>query len=286
MYNLTGCYWIRNEAKFLPEYIEFHLLQGFDFFSFWQDGDTDQTAAVLEPYIEQGLVEYRTIPDHVTQRKNFWIMSQCIEEFRPRTKWLHFHAIDERLFNPEGRPLPDVLAEYELPEIAGVCTNWIQLHSGGQIEATPGLLMERFTLGQDQDPMHHVKTVVRPAMVHTHPIDTPHNFHAQQGTRTVNEQWEVVVGPFNGGQYTTDKLRNIHYATMSRDEYEQKMNKGVLDGVNTVGYRRADADQYWTYYHDNGSTEYTDLLKWVEPTRQAILKRYEGREHLLQYVNH
>ena len=30
MYDLTGIYWIKDEAPYLPEYIEFHLMQGFD----------------------------------------------------------------------------------------------------------------------------------------------------------------------------------------------------------------------------------------------------------------
>lgn len=285
MFNLTCMYWIRNEAKYLPEYLEFHILQGVDQFVFWQDGDTDKTPEILEPYISAGLAQYLTIPEDVHQKKNFWIMSHCIDTWRDKTKWLHFHAVDERLFNPQGPTLVETLEAYDQPDISGVSTNWIQLHSGGQIEATPGLLMERFTQGQTEDPWHHVKTVIRPDRVLSHPIDTPHNFYPAPGYRMVNEKFETVNGPFNHGQYTTDTLCNVHYATMSKSEYEAKMNKGVLDGVNTVGYRRADADQYWQYYHNNGNREFTGLLKWVEPVREAIHKRFSGRPDLLEYVN-
>jgi len=286
MHKLTCIYWILNEARYLPEYLEFHLLQGVDHFIFWQDADTDNTPQVLAPYIDLGLVEYRTIPPEVTQRKNFWIMAECIAEQRGKSEWIHFHAIDERLFCPDGRSLPQALVDYERPEIAGIATNWTQLHSGGAQQRLPGLLMENYTLGQAQDPQHHVKTMVRPHLVNTHPIDTPHNFSPVPGTHIVNEKFEAVVGPFNHGQYTMDVFWNFHYATMSQEEYEQKMNKGVLDGVNTTGYRRANADGWWQTYHGHGDVYYNQLLPWVDPVRQAIAQRFAGQEHLLEYVNH
>lgn len=285
-YNLTCMYWVRNEARYLPEYLEFHLLQGVDHFVFWQDGDTDQTPEVLAPYIEAGLVEYETIPLEVQQRKNFWIMAHCIEHWADKTEWLHFHAIDERVFSPEGLSLSQMLKNYELPDIAGLATNWKQLHSGGQETQLPGLLMQHYTVGQAEDPMRHVKTICRPSKCLSSPIGTPHNFTPRPGCRVVNEMMETVDGPFNHGQYTFNHVCNYHYATMSKAEYEAKMNKGVLDGVNTVGYRRADADQYWHYYHENGSEPQTLLLPWVEPVREAIRERFKHNPSLLEYINH
>lgn len=286
MYKLTGIYWIRNEARYLPEYLEFHLLQGFDHFVFWQDGDTDNTAEILEPYINEGLVEYKIIPEYITQKKNFGIMSLCIEQYRDISKWIHFHAIDERLFNPAGLQLPAVLEEFDRPDISGIATNWIQLHSGGKEKMSSDLLINQFTIGQSQDPMRHVKTLIRPDRINPYIIHTPHNFSPISGTRIVNEVFEDISGPFNYGNYSTDKLRNFHYATLSKEEYETKMSKGVLDGINTTGYRRADADFYWEYYHNNGNVVYTDLLKWGPQVREKIIDRFKKKESLLQYVNH
>jgi hypothetical protein len=41
MKNLTSIYWIKDEARYIPEFIEFHLLQGFDYFIFYDNKSTD-----------------------------------------------------------------------------------------------------------------------------------------------------------------------------------------------------------------------------------------------------
>lgn len=286
MKKLTCIYWIRDEARYLPEYLEFHLLQGVDHFILYQDGDTDRTPEVLKPYIDQGLVEYRTIPPEVLERKNFWVMAHCIDEQKGKSEWIHFHAIDERVFNPQGRSLVECLAPYERPDISGVAVNWIQIHSGGQIEDSPGLIIERFTQGQEHDPMRHVKTMIRPHLCLSAPISNPHNFTPQPGAQVVNEKYEPTPSAYNGGQYTFDTFCNFHYACMSEEEYETKVNKGVLDLVGGAQRRRPDVESSWAYYHGHGDVYYNQLLPWVEPVRKAIAQRYEGQEHLLEYVNH
>ena len=47
MKNLTSIYWIKNEARYIPEYIEFHLLQGFDHFIFYDNESNDNLLEVI-----------------------------------------------------------------------------------------------------------------------------------------------------------------------------------------------------------------------------------------------
>ena len=53
MKNLTGIYWIKNEARYLPEYMEFHMLQGFDHFIFYDNGSTDDSINIRQSIIER-----------------------------------------------------------------------------------------------------------------------------------------------------------------------------------------------------------------------------------------
>ena len=71
MYNLTSIYWIKDEVRYIPEYIEFHILQGFDHFIFYDNKSTDNLLEVIKPYIDSGLVEIRYYPDNVINKKNF-----------------------------------------------------------------------------------------------------------------------------------------------------------------------------------------------------------------------
>ena len=59
MKNLTSIYWIKDEARYIPEFIEFHLLQGFDHFIFYDNKSIDNLTEIIFPYIESGLAEIR-----------------------------------------------------------------------------------------------------------------------------------------------------------------------------------------------------------------------------------
>jgi hypothetical protein len=282
MYNLTGIYWIKDEARYIPEYIEFHLLQGFDHFIFYDNGSTDNLLEVISPYIEEGLVEIRNYPPEVTVRKNFWLMDTCIHEQRGKSKWVHYHALDERLFCPDGKNLVEFLKDYD--QYGGVSVGWIFFNSNGHTKRPDGLIIENFTTAFN-DGVCHIKTIIQPEKAIS-TVGNPHNFFFKE-TNAVDENFNVVVRPDNPDNYSFDKIKLHHYVTMSEEEFNIKSNKGILDH-SIENTRRPDADVQWIACHDENNTYFTntDLLKYVDIIRENILKRYEGKGHLLQYINH
>tara|TARA_R100001530_G_scaffold129823_1_gene100368 strand:- start:171 stop:980 length:810 start_codon:yes stop_codon:yes gene_type:complete len=264
MHNLTGVYWIKDEGPYLEEYIEFHLLQGFDHFIFYDNGSTDNTFEVLNPYIAKGLVELRKYPEEVTKRKNFWVMATCIKEQRGKSKWIHFHAIDERLYSPTGKQLPDLLENYE--SYAGVCVGWLLVTNNGHETKPDGLIIENYTKVID-DEQKHIKTIIQPDKTREiYPLN-PHNFFYIGDNYAVDENFNKIDGPFNtANPYTLNIFKNYHYVTMSREEFECKMNKGVLDHNDSEHYRRPDADIRWSRVNNKPHLEREDLdlLQFVD----------------------
>jgi hypothetical protein len=285
MKKLTAAYWIKDEARYLPEYLEFHLLQGFDYFIFYDNKSTDNTKEVLASYIDEGLVELREYPPHITTRNNFWLMSHLIDELKGKTEWLHFHAIDERIFNPNGEPLPLILEQFNAPEIAGVCVCWEQIHSGGLVNRKDGLIIENFRDAQIIDTMKHIKTIIKPDKTLSNTPDTPHNFYTIPNTNTVDENFNIVHGPFNHNNYSMEKIKNLHYVTLSSEEFNNKMNKGVLDHAGMENNRRPNADHYWDFHHQGESKKIYDLDSYIPIIKANLLKRF-GNTDLLQYINY
>lgn len=282
MYNLTGIYWIKNEARYIPEYIEFHLLQGFDHFIFYDNNSDDNLLEVVSPYIQEGLLEIRNYPPEVTSQKNFWVMDYCIHEQRGKSKWIHYHALDERLFCPDGKNLIEFLRDYE--NYGGLSVAWILFNSHGHIKRPDGLTSDNFTTALD-DPNCHIKTIIRPEKAIS-TIGNPHNFNFHQ-TYAVDEKFNIVSGPFNKENYSFDLIKLHHYVCMSEEEFNIKQNKGLLDN-SIEDKRRPEADSQWLSLHDSINSYYEDtsLLKYSEETKRNIVKRYSGKEHLLQYINH
>ncbi|KAH6588984.1 hypothetical protein BASA50_010340 [Batrachochytrium salamandrivorans] len=63
VYFLIVATMIRNKARYVPEWIEFHLLQGFDRFVIYDDRSTDGLKEILDPYIKMDVVEYLLWPE-------------------------------------------------------------------------------------------------------------------------------------------------------------------------------------------------------------------------------
>lgn len=269
MKKLTGIYWIKDEGPYLQEYIEFHLLQGFDHFIFYDNKSTDSTKEVLEPYINKGLVELRYYPKEVTQRKNFWLMTHCIQEQRGKSEWIHFHAIDERLYSPTGKSLPKVLEDYK--DYAGVCTNWVYVTYSGHESKPEGLIIENYTKVID-DPMKHVKTIIQPDKVLPITPPNPHNFIYPPGECSVDENFNTVNGAWNHNEYTMNVFKNYHYVTMSREEFNTKCNKGLLDHAHSEHVRRPDSwsKKKWKDVNEKSHLERvdTELLKFVDDIKR------------------
>ena len=285
MKNLTGVYWIKSEARYIPEYVEFHLLQGFDHFIFYDNKSDDNLLEVISPYIEAGIVEIRYYPEDLKTSKNFWIMENCTLEQRGKTKWLHYHALDERLFSPDGRNLVDLLRDYE--NYPGLCVGWTLFESNGHVNRPDGLIIDNFTNAYN-DKNKHIKTIIQPNKT-INAAGNPHNFNYLGGGFSVDENFNRVDGPFNTiNPYTTDKIRLHHYLCLSREEYDIKQNKGLLD-INKEDVRRDHSDELCDHYHEPKQEHYKDVslsIKYSVVIKNLIKDRYKNKEHLLQYINH
>lgn len=281
MKNLTGIYWIKDEVRYIPEYIEFHLLQGFDHFIFYDNKSTDELLLVVSPYLEQGLVEIRYYPEDLQGSKNFWLMHHCINEQKGKTKWLHYHALDERLYCPDGTKVIDLLKDYE--KYGGLSVAWEFYNSNGHVKRPEGLIIDNFTKASN-DLSYHIKTIIQPEKTIS-TIGTPHNFFFHD-TYAVDENFNKVINSFNPTNYSMNKIKLNHYVTMSREEYDIKMNKGLLD-ISQENERRTHADESWKIYENLPSFENKYLSeKYSKIVKDKISERYKGREHLLKYFNH
>jgi glycosyltransferase involved in cell wall biosynthesis len=274
---LVATAWIKDEAPYLSQWIEFHLLQGFEKFYFFDNGSTDGTEEVLKPYIKAGIVEFSPYPTEVTQRKNFWVIRHSLDTFKNNHKWLFHHSIDEYMFCPNGQKVSDFLRKFE--NNAGVCIPWMNFNSSGKEKMEDGLVIERFKTWVD-DPNRHIKTVVQPDKTYDC-IGNPHCFiylqdFAVYANGKQHDIMKIHGGAMHNDPYLLNDIRIHHYCTMSREEYDTKMNKGLLD-ISQEQQRRADAENFWAAMHPDQSlqNEDTSLFKYIEIVKENMRKRYE-----------
>jgi hypothetical protein len=282
--------WVKNECQYIPEWIEFHLMQGVDHFILYDDDSEEDMNEILAPYIEQNILEIRKIPNKldppaktgIANSKAFWIMDYCIVEQRGKTEWAFFHAVDEFLFIPDGRSLTEFLREYH--HIGCLSVEWEQFSSDGHISQPKGLVIENYTK-TFEDEKHHVKTIFRPNVTE-HSNGTTHSVVLNNGFFPINERYYPLFYSFNDNDPGFEKIKLHHYGIKSKKEFIEKQEKGYLDlpGINVMNL----IGQTWydKELSDIKRSRCEDLLKFSSPVREKILKRYAGREPLLEGILH
>jgi len=245
---LSICAIFRDEAPYLPEWIEFHRLVGVEHFFLYDNGSVDGSRQVLEPWVRAGVASIADCSIPLEEGGQGWAYSDALERSRGHTRWLAFIDLDEFLFSPGPTPLPDVLREYE--GHPGVVVNWQVYGSSGLSARTEGLVIESFVRRARTQWVRNrrVKSIVDPSRARR--AIGPHFFEYLDGALAVTEDHQLVrvikrrawarrmrrrlsrlpvieTDPYAIRQssvkrVSVGRLRLNHYAVRSRLEFEQK----------------------------------------------------------------
>jgi Glycosyltransferase family 92 len=120
----------KDEAPYLPEWIEFHRLAGVERFFLYDNGSGDTGREVVEPWVRKGVVSVAECSIPLAQGGQGWAYADALRRARGRTRWLAFIDVDEFLWTPGLTPLPNLLRDYE--QHPGVVVNWQVYGSSGK----------------------------------------------------------------------------------------------------------------------------------------------------------
>ena len=227
MMHLAVCAIFRNEAPYLREWIEFHRLVGVQRFHLYQNRSDDDYASVLQPYVNEGLVELtewpRQPPCQLEAYRDF------ISRYSGKPWWVAFIDCDEFLFSPSCATVSEALEMIARPEWGAVGVNWMCFGASGQDAPAPGLVTERFTVrpADNFPPNRHIKSIVRMERIES-TCRNPHHFKVRGGT--FGESGQEITGAFSSAPHHS-LLRIHHYHTKSRQEYLNRIARGNADGA-------------------------------------------------------
>jgi hypothetical protein len=207
----------RDEAAYLAEWVEFHLMVGVERFFLYNNFSVDDHLEVLAPYVEEGSVVIHDWPVFPGQVPAY---DDAIRRHGADSRWLAFIDVDEFLFSPTGQPLPEVLAEYE--QWPGVLVNWAMFGSSGHQTKPPGLVIENYVRRTDEeDAKRMAKSIVDPSRVDR--CAGAHYFTYKEGSAVDGNGTPVPAGRTESD--ASDKLRLNHYWTRSLEEARRKLSR-------------------------------------------------------------
>jgi len=124
-YVLSVCAVVRNEAKYLEEWIEFHRIIGVDHFYLYNNNSSERLDRILRPYLKKRLVTLVSWPDRLgpilEQNRHHWALAALIPAYEnaivwtagKETKWLALLTTDEFLVPIESLSIKEFLNKYD-----------------------------------------------------------------------------------------------------------------------------------------------------------------------------
>ena len=216
---LAACAIYRDEAHYLPEWIEFHRLLGIERFFLYDNFSEDEHLRVLRPYVRDGVAHTQDWPLFGDQQRRAY--DHCLAERRGEARWIVFVDLDEFLFSPAGRPLPELLSDYE--DAPGVCVARREFMMSGHLTRPEGLVIENYVRARILRPDRAVpfKSIVDPSRT-AHCVNS-HHFAYRDGALAVDEKGAAMRPPWRDRTVPCERLRVNHYFTKSVEEAKRKL---------------------------------------------------------------
>jgi hypothetical protein len=234
---------------------------------------------VLAPYVEDGVVvryEQAGAPaasQAALDQIKIPAFHHCLASHGTEARWIAFIDTDEFLFSPAGRPLSEVLVEYE--RWPAVAVNGALFGTSGHVTRPEGLVLENYTTRLDRHATRRIKSIVDPAAV-TRCLDA-HKFETRTGM-TVDENGYPIS--WEGNRYwrghmtkspSLEKLRINHYFARSEEDLRAKQARRAADWVPRPVQTSDEVEQA----HTDGVQD--EMMLGYLPALRAALTRRAGR---------
>ena len=213
---------VKNEAKYIQEWISFYLLQGADKIIIYDNGSTDETAEIVKQFSK---VDYYYFPGVTRQLDAYNV---AIRQYRQQYRYMAFLDCDEFLYT-EGGLYEVIDSMFQVKDnIGGIGVNWLHFGSSGHIKQPNGGVVENY-LWRAEEEFHVnrlIKTIAIPSRIFAYV--SPHYPLYRRNYKEYDENGQVLAGD-RSETVSTKKLRINHYFTKSREEWIKKVERGRAD---------------------------------------------------------
>ena len=201
-YNISICLLIKDENKYLREWIDWHNSIGVDHYYIYDNGSSIPVKDTALEYFPENLftfIEWNDLYDHI----QIEAYNHCLENYGSESKWIAFIDTDE-FIHPESGKLN--LDKYVL-DYPYVISKWKIFNANGHLNYSPEDVQKRFTQVYKYTSSMSHKSFVQPSKVNgmlIHNADLPN--------------YEPLV------------LNDVvihHYFTRSLEEWKEKIIRGT-----------------------------------------------------------
>lgn len=253
----------KNEGLYIQEWIEYHRLVGITKIYLYDNDSTDNTRQLLQPYIDQGLVEYKLMPGIGRQLDAY---NDAIVRHKHDCRYMAFIDLDEYIMpQVPYRPIAEIVDMIlsKRKNAAGVALNWCLYGNSGHKSRPDGLITESYVdRARETNPMNHmVKTICNPRLVKTY--ISPHYPEYRLGAISVDSTGMRRSKGWFCRDLTFKNLRLNHYYCKSEEDYKIKTSRGLGDRAGSYDLSEYEKRNY-NDIHDESMLVYkSDIYKAI-----------------------
>lgn len=248
---------IKDEARYLEEWLNYHLVAGVDHFYLYDNESSDNTREMLEPYIEAELVDYFSVSGELMQIP---VYNDAVRRFKFASRYMAFIDSNEFIFPKTNQSVVEVVDEILSadPRAAGLVMNWQVFGSKNPPNNSESGVLENFTRraprnwfvppSDDKPPAGNifVKTIANPRFIRS--VVNPHFAFYFEGKFAVNSAGGRV--PYWGCEPVTDKIVVNHYYRNPIEFEQSETDEDILSyqGVRIESYNQPPPFEREKYY--------------------------------------
>jgi len=257
----------RDENQYLEEWIDYHLLIGFDHIQIWDNESKIPIRETVKKYIQNKTVSVKEIKGLVATQRQCSTQYQSCSNTLKSYHWVALLDTDEFivLLDKETN-IKQYLKKFE--QFGSVGLSWLMFNSNGH-EHTQKSQIESFTechpgnLRVNQ----HVKSIVNTK----HFISSPNPHYVMSNKDMVDVKGRKMKrGPFLSPAIHNEGMRINHYYTRSKEDWKLKQKRGAggrdnsPSGLNKDGLSKKYTQKVWDGHHAGETVQNYDIINLVK----------------------
>lgn len=263
MTSAAVCLIVKNEAKYMVEWIAHYLALGFDEILVYDNASTDSTFLLLESLarLEQR-IKVRAWPDVAGQVPQTTAYNDATA--RVQSEWLAFFDADELLVLKEHACIQDFLARYPA-QTGAVVINWKLFGSSGAQVYVDELQSVRFRKCAREEPAtkdRFIKSIVRVGNIER---AASHTALLKPGFSYYNDQMQPVeiIAQSKTPVPSHVVAQLNHYVVRSRQEFLEKRARGNVARTSSAPDKYGRDEEFWRS-HDTNHREDSAIDPWID----------------------
>ena len=221
------CCIAKDEDVYIKEWVDYHLLLGFDTIIIYDNHSVVSLRDVLKMYVSAGrVIIHATEGTALGEKAQGAAYTHCMQAYKDEFMWIAVVDVDEVIVPKECENIKQMLAEFE--NYGGVVLNWVFYADSSEKKYLANSQINSF-LCKNNNRNTTIKSIVRPKRVKE--FTGPHGPLYLEPYYAVNMDHFPLEPDVYSAPYAVERAQINHYNLRTKDDWQRKVAKWNLSGL-------------------------------------------------------